>query len=151
MDASKLNQLRERLAGDLHLVVLVTTRPGAADPQVAVVNAGVLDHPVDGRPVVGLVAHPGAKLVNLRAQPRATVVARAGWQWMAARGPVELSGPDDPGLGLDVERQRLLLRDIYHAAGGNHPDLDAYDRTMLDDRRCAVLITPEHLWSNPGS
>jgi hypothetical protein len=68
---------------------------------------------------------------------------------MAARGPVELSGPDDPGLGLDADRQRQLLRDIYHAAGGQHPDLDAYDQAMLDARRCAVLIRPDHLWTNP--
>jgi hypothetical protein len=42
------------------------------------------------------------------------------------------------------------LRDIYHAAGGNHPDLDEYDRAMAADRRTAVLLTPERFTSNPA-
>jgi hypothetical protein len=65
-------------------------------------------------------------------------------------GAVELAGPDDPMEGIDAERLRVLLRDIYHAAGGVHPDLDAYDREMVADRRTAVLITPEHFTSNPA-
>ena len=41
------------------------------------VNAGVLQHPLTGVQVVGLVATGAArKLRNLRADPRATIVAR---------------------------------------------------------------------------
>lgn len=43
----------------------------------------------------------------------------------------------------------MLLRDVYHAAGGVHPDLAAYDAEMVADRRTAVLITPDHFTSNP--
>lgn len=141
--------LERRLAEDLHLAVLITTRPDRVEPQVAVVNAAVIDHPLHGHPVVALVARRGAKLANLRRNPRATIVARAGWEWAAAAGPVELSGPDDPHPELNAEAQRLLLRHIYEAAGGHHPDMRVYDDVMLRERRCAVLIEPERIWSNP--
>ncbi len=146
--------VRQRLGGDRNLAVLVTTplpraTHPAPDPQVAVVNASVIPHPVSGELVVALVARQGAKLGNLRAHPRATVVARAGWEWVAAAGPVELIGPDDPYPDVDADRRRLLLRDIYLAAGGHHPDLEAYDAAMLAERRTAVLVTPERIWSNP--
>jgi hypothetical protein len=90
-----------------------------------------------------------AKLTHLRRIPQATLVFRAGWQWIGVSGPVELAGPDDPLPGIDAERLRMLLRDIYAAAGGVHPDLDEYDREMVADRRTAVLIRPEHFTNNP--
>jgi PPOX class probable F420-dependent enzyme len=131
------------------LAVLVTTRPDG-EPAVSVVNAGILPHPRSGDPVVGLVSRGRtAKLRNLRANPKATLVFRSGWQWVGVSGPVELAGPDDAGLGLNAEGLRLLLRDIYAAAGGQHPDLDEYDREMIADRRTAVLVTPTHFHTNP--
>jgi hypothetical protein len=79
------------------------------------------------------------------------VVARAGWQWAAVEGPVELAGPDDPMPGVDAERLRLLLREIFTAAGGTHDDFDAYDRAMAEERRVAVLVTPARISpANPG-
>src|SRR6266540_4743786 len=67
---------------------VVSTLRGDGTIQSSVVNAGVLDHPLTGRPVVGLVARGGSrKLANLRARPQATIVVRAGWQWAAAEGP----------------------------------------------------------------
>jgi PPOX class probable F420-dependent enzyme len=147
---TNLGLLSERLAQDRHLAVLVTTSPTQIDPQISVVNAAVIDHPVTGEAVVAFVGRTGAKLVNLRARPRATIVARAGWEWAAVRGDVELVGPDDPHVGVDEPALAALLRVIYHAAGGNHPDLDAYDRTIRSERRCAVLLHPERVWSNPS-
>lgn len=130
------------------LAVLVTTAPDG-EPAVSVVNAGILPHPQTGDPVVALVSQGGtAKLRNLRARPRATLVFRSGWQWVGVSGPAELAGPDDPGLGLDAEGLRLLLRDIFVAAGGQHPDFDEYDRVMAADRRAAVLITPTGIHGN---
>lgn len=142
--------IRGRLAADHHLAVLVTTDPGRNDPQVSVVNLSVITHPVAGNQVIAFVGRRGAKLVNLRRNPHATLVIRSGWEWVAISGPVELSGPDDPHPGIDNERQRLLLRDIYTAAGGQHPDLTTYDETVLAERRCAVLIQPDRIWSNPA-
>lgn len=129
--------------GDHGLVVLSTSRADNTI-QSSVVNAGVLAHPLTNATVVGLVAQGGSqKLANLRARPRATVVIRAGWQWAAVEGPAELIGPDDPTPGVDV---RLLLRDVFTAAGGTHEDFDAYDRVMAEERRTAVLITPERIY-----
>ncbi len=140
--------VREIGGADRWLGVLVTAHDG--QPQVSVVNAGVLPHPVSGAPCVALVARGRtAKLRNLRRQPRATIVFRAGWEWVSVEGPVELAGPDDPLPGLASERIPQLLRDIYHAAGGEHSDLDEYDRAMAADRRTAVLIAPARIVSNP--
>jgi PPOX class probable F420-dependent enzyme len=136
------------IAGDHGLCVVSTLRPDSTI-QASVVNAGVLDHPLTGRPVVAFVAMGGSrKLANLRVHPRATVVARVGWEWAAAEGPVELIGPDDPVAGIDAERLRLLLRDIFTAAGGVHDDWDTFDRVMARERRTAVLVTPQRVYSN---
>ena len=113
----------------------------------SVVNVGVLDHPLTGARVVGAVIHGRArKLVNLRERPRVSVVLRAGWQWAAVEGPAQIIGPDDPAEGIGPERLRLLLREIFTAAGGQHEDFDTYDRVMAAERRAAVLITPERVF-----
>ena len=131
------------VAGDHGLCVVSTLRPDGTI-QSSVVNAGVLPHPVTGAQVVGLVSRGDAhRVANLRAWPRATVVVRSGWEWASAEGPVELAGPDDPMPGVDAERLRPLLREIFTAAGGEHDDFSAYDRVMADERRVAVLVTPE--------
>ena len=54
---------------------------------------------------------------------------------------------DLPGLVADAVP--ALLRDVFHAAGGAHDDLDAYDRAMATERRTAVLIRPERFATNP--
>lgn len=133
---------------DHGLCVVSTPRPDMTI-QSSVVNAGVLDHPVTGERVVGLVAMGGSrKLSNLRARPRATVVVRAGWDWVAAEGPVNLAGPDDGLPGLDAQRIRLLLREIFTACGGTHDDWNTYDRVMADEHRTAVLVTPDRVYAN---
>ena len=115
-----------------HGLCVVSTLRADGSIQSSVVNAGVLEHPVTGQPVVGLVAQGGSrKLANLRARPRVTIVVRDGWQWVA------------------VEGLRLLLRVVFTAAGGTHEDFDTYDKVMAEERRAAVLITPERVYSNP--
>jgi PPOX class probable F420-dependent enzyme len=146
---ASLELLRKLASADRGLAVAVTIR-GDGTPQASVVNAGVLDHPLDGRPVVGLVARgQTAKLANLRARPYASVTFRAGWEWVVAEGPVQLAGPDDGLEGLSAEDVRLLLRAVFAAAGGTHDDLDAYDRVMAEERRTVVLVRPDRIISNP--
>ena len=136
--------------GDHGLCVVSTLRADGTI-QSSVVNAGVLAHPVTGEQVVGLVAGGGTrKLANLRVRPRASVVVRAGWNWAGVEGPVELAGPDDPLPGVDAERLRLLLREVFTAAGGTHDDWPVYDRVMAEERRTVVLVTPERVWGNAG-
>jgi PPOX class probable F420-dependent enzyme len=132
-----------------HGLVVVSTSRADGTIQSSVVNGGVLDHPISGSPVVAFVAAGSSKrLPNLRARPRTTVVIRAGWQWAAVEGPVELAGPDDPLEGIDGKRLRLLLREIFTAAGGTHDDFDEYDRVMAEERRVAVLVEPERVYGN---
>ena len=122
------------------------------DRQQLLYNASVLAHPVSGDPVVGLVVQGGTrKHANLRRRPRATIVFRVGWEWVAVDGPVDLAGPDDALVGLDAGRVPQVLRDVFSAAGGTHDDWDEYDRVMAAERRLAVLVTPERVYSNPGT
>ena len=145
-----LDLARALVAQDNGLAVLATTRADGT-VQASVVNGGVLPHPVDGTPVVGVVAGGGtAKLGNLRDRPRACAVFRAGWNWAAVEGPVDLLGPDDPFEGVDAEGVRLLLREVFTAAGGTHDDFDTYDRVMAAERRTAVLIRPARISGNAG-
>jgi PPOX class probable F420-dependent enzyme len=140
-----------RLVPREHGLIVVSTLRADGTIQSSVVNAGVLSHPFTGQPAVGFVVRGGTrKLDNLRARPRATVVIRAGWEWAAAEGPVELVGPDDPASGVDAERLRLLLREIFAAAGGTHDDWDTYDKVMAQERRAAVLLSPDRVYSNPS-
>lgn len=143
-----LRRVAELAATESWLAMLVTMR-ASGEPAVSVVNAGILPHPVTGERVVGLVSQGNTpKLANLRARPRATLVFRAGWQWVSVAGPAELAGPDDALPGFEQDRLPQLLRDIFHAAGGQHSDLDEYDRVMAAERRCAVLVTPERFTPN---
>ena len=141
-----LSDFARLVARDHGLCVVSTLRPDATI-QSSVVNAGVLDHPVIGEPVVGLVARGRSrKLANLRARPRATVVVRAAWEWVAAEGPADLAGPDDKLGDLDADGVRLLLRQIFTACGGTHDDWDTYDRVMAEEHRTGVLVTPERIY-----
>jgi PPOX class probable F420-dependent enzyme len=145
---TELSVFSELVSLDHGLCVLSTVR-GDGSVHATVVNAGVLVHPLTGVPVVGLVAIGGSrKLHNLRADPRATIVARAGWRWATVEGAAEIIGPDDPHRDVDSETQRVLLQDIFRAAGGTHDDWDTYDRVMADERRAAVLLVPERTYSN---
>lgn len=118
--------------------------------QSSVVNAGVLAHPLGGSKVVGFATYGRAKLANLRVRPQVSITFRAGWRWVTVEGRAELFGPDDPhaDVDLDTEVLRLLLREVFTAAGGTHDDWDTYDRTMVEQRRVAVLVSPSRIYSN---
>jgi hypothetical protein len=51
---------------------------------------------------------------------------------------------------VDEERLRLLLRDIFSAAGGTHDDWASYDRVMREERRTAVFISPTRMYASPA-
>jgi PPOX class probable F420-dependent enzyme len=132
-----------------HGLVVVSTTRADGTIQSSVVNAGVLDHPVTGRPVVAFVAAgQSRRLENLRARPRATVVLRAGWQWAGVEGSTELAGPDDHLDGVDEADLPGVLRAIFVAAGGTHDDWDEYDRTMAAERRVGVFVSPDRTYGN---
>lgn len=143
-----LDAFARLVALDHGLVVVSTTRADGTI-QSSVVNAGVVTHPWRATPVVAFVAaRSSVRLRNLRARPRTTLVVRAGWQWAAVEGPVELAGPDDQLEGIDDEALRVLRRDIFTAAGGTHDDWDEYDRVMAEEGRVAVLVDPQRVYGN---
>jgi PPOX class probable F420-dependent enzyme len=134
-----------------HGLCVIVTRRADLTPQTSVVNCGVVVHPVTGERAVAFVAAGNArKLRHLRADPTIAVVLRAGWQWTAVEGSAELIGPDDARSAVDEEALRLLLREIFTAAGGTHDDWQTFDRVMQEERRTAVLVAPSRVYSNPG-
>ena len=147
----ELDRARELGARESGLAVVITSRSDGS-PQVSVVNAGVLDHPVTGQPVVGFVARGGArKLPNLRGRPQLTVVFRSGWDWVAIEGEADLAGPDDALAGVGPSDLPRLLRVVYAAAvGGSENDWAELDSTMAAERHTAVLIRPSRIYSNPA-
>jgi PPOX class probable F420-dependent enzyme len=148
VSAADLETVRRLVAAEHGLVVLATTRKDNS-VHASVVNAGVLDDPVTGGPVVGMVIRGDArKLDHLRRTGRATVVFRAGWEWASVEGAARIIGPDDPTEDFAAEGLPKLLRDIFIAAGGTHDDFDTYDRVMAQERRAAVLIATTKVIGN---
>jgi PPOX class probable F420-dependent enzyme len=140
----------QRLVALDHGLASVSTIRADGTVQSTVVNAGVLPHPVSGAWVAAFVGRPAThKVANLRRNPTATLLWRAGWAWVAAEGTVDLIGPDDPLEGTAGHELPALLRNVYLAAGGEHDDWAEYDRVMASERRMAVLLTPTRIYVNP--
>jgi len=132
---------------DHGLAVIVTQRKDGS-PRCSVVNAGVMAHPATGESVVAFVSRGDARrLHDLRSLPRATAVFRSGWQWVAVEGATSLAGPADylPGFSGSIA---TLLREIFTSAGGRHEDWEEYDRVMAEERRTAVFIAMNRVYSN---
>jgi PPOX class probable F420-dependent enzyme len=136
------------LAGKEQGLAVVSTMRGDGTIQSSLVNAGVMDHPIGGEPSLAFVTYGPVKLANLRRRPQLSATFRSGWQWATVEGRAELIGPDDPHPAVDAERLRLLLRQVFVAAGGNHDDWAEYDRVMAEQRRAVVLVTPQRVYSN---
>jgi hypothetical protein len=113
-----LTDVARLAAGDHHLAVFTVAR-SEGSVHASVVNAGVMDDPVDGSAGVAAVIRGGTrKLALLRTEGRATLVFKVGGDWAAVAGPVRLVGPDDGAdLALDVP---ALIRSVFAAAGGTH-------------------------------
>jgi PPOX class probable F420-dependent enzyme len=132
-------------ARESFLAVVATVRADGT-VQASLVNAGVLRHPTTGQQVVGFVTYGPTKLRNLRSRPQLAVTFRSGWSWVTVEGHAQLVGPDDPDPAVNADRLRLLLREVFAAAGGTHDDWEAYDRAMAEERRTAVLVGPERVY-----
>ena len=131
-----------------HGLAVISTLRADHTIQASVVNAGLMAHPQTGRPVLAFVTYGPVKLANLRARPQLTLTFRSGWRWAAVDGRAELAGPHDARPWLDDEGLRLLRRQVFTAAGGQHEDWDEYDRVMAEQGRTVVLIEPGRVYSN---
>ena len=149
----RLSDVRSFLADEHGLATVSTTQ---ADGRVlsSVVNCGVMAHPVTGVECVALVSRgDAARLGHIRRGSEVTVLARRGWAWRAVTGTADIIGPDDtvyssadaPYSTFDAETLRLMLREVYRAAGGDHDDYQEYDRVMAAERRAAVFVAPDRV------
>ncbi|KKC05995.1 TIGR03618 family F420-dependent PPOX class oxidoreductase [Mycobacterium nebraskense] len=130
-------------------LAIVSTVRADGTVQASLVNVGPLPHPESGQDVLGFTTYGKVKLANLRARPQLAVTFRQGWQWATVEGRAELAGPDDTQPWLTADDQlRLLLREVFTAAGGAHDDWDEYDRVMARERRAVVLVAPTRVYSN---
>ena len=145
-----IDDIQRLVALDHGLASLSTVRRDGT-VHSAVVNAGVVDHPVTGAPVAAFVGRPATlKMAHLRQNPTATLQWRAGWAWVAAEGTVDLVGPDEPLEGVAPgDLPALLRRGLRRGRRGQHDDWAEYDRVMAAERRVAVLLTPSRIYVNP--
>ncbi len=143
-----LDDLRRFLADETGLATISTVQQ---DGRVlsSIANCAIIRNPLTGDECVALVSMgTAARLKHVRRGSEVTISVRRGWNWIAATGAADLVGPEDNVESVDPEALRLLLRDIYQAAGGMHDDFDAYDAEMLKSRRAAVLVTPTRIIGN---
>ena len=144
MSPDLLDPVRRSVEAEHGLCTVAVVRADGT-PHTSLVNAGVLGHPVTGTPVVGYVTYGPVKLRALRARPATSLHFRSGWRWVAVEGDSEIIGWDDAVEGVDLPQ---LLRDVFSACGGTHDDWDAYDATMREQRRAAVLVEPARIVGN---
>jgi PPOX class probable F420-dependent enzyme len=143
-----LEQAVALAAAESGLAVVSTVRADGT-VQASLVNVGLLPHPASGQPSLGFTTYGKVKLANLRARPQLAITFRNGWQWATVEGRAELAGPDDTAAWLaDADQLRLLLREVFTAAGGTHDNWPEYDRVMARERRAVVLIEPTRVYSN---
>jgi uncharacterized pyridoxamine 5'-phosphate oxidase family protein len=105
-----------------HLWGVTTFRKNGA-AQVSILSSRVYR----GKAVF-VVAGNTAKLANLKRDPRCSALTvKADWSaYAVVEGTTEFHTWDN----TDHEELRLLLREIYKACGGDHPDYNEYDRLM---------------------
>lgn len=140
-----LDDVRQLLAEEHGLAVVSTVQRGGRVLS-SVVNVGVMPHPVSGAGSVAFVsAGAAARLAHIRHGSEVTVTVRRGWRWLGVTGRATLIGPDDPADDVDL---RILLREVFRAAGGSHDDWASYDSAMVADRRVAVFVDPSRVLGN---
>ena len=86
-----------------------------------------------------------AKLINLQRDPRCSlmVAQEDWWGYVVLEGRAELLSPET----TDAVELRETLRDGYRVASGTeHSNWQEYDAAMLEQRRSAVIIVPEHIY-----
>ena len=131
---------------------LATISTSQVDGRVlsSVVNCGMIEHPLTGDVCVAFVSgSKAARLKHIDRGSQVTISVRRGWAWSSATGSADLIRPESLPESIDAEQMRLLLREVFHAAGGVHDDLEEYDRAMAQEKRVVVCVTPERILGNP--
>lgn len=133
-----LDYVRQRRQG-----VLVTLKRDGR-PQLSNIVYVVTD---DGTVRISVTADR-AKTRNLERDPRASlhVAADDFWSYCVLEGDVTMmpvaAEPNDATADALVEYYRTLQ--------GEHPDWDDYRRSMVDDQRLLLTLTPTHAYGMLG-
>ena len=128
-----------QFASTNHQAVLTTFRRNGS-AQMSIVTVGPY-----GDGVGFTTTEDRAKLHNLARNPRCSLlVSKADWWgYVVLEGQARLLRRGES----DETELRDALRGIYRSASGQeHPDWNEYDQAMIDDRRAAVIVVPEHIY-----
>ena len=124
------DELAAHLAGK-HRWVISTTRADGR-PQMSLVTGGMA---ADGRLLV--TSYPSrAKVKNIRKNPLVSVAVMGGEfndAWVQIDGEAEV---------LDVPEANDVLVEYFRSISGEHDDWDEYRQAMIDQGKCAIVITP---------
>ncbi len=134
-----LSESVQRFLRENHRAVLTTFRRNGA-AQMSIVTTGAYS---DGAAFT--TTEDRAKLANLKRDPRCSLLVshESWWGYVVLEGRARVMSADS----TDAAVLRLALRDVYRAASGEeHSNWDEYDRAMVDDRRAAVVVVPEHVY-----
>ena len=132
------DNLKRFIAENRRGVLTTFRRDGSA--QMSIITCGPLQ---DG--VAFTTTEDRAKLKNLRRNPRCSLlVARENWAaYVVLQGNARLLSANN----TDADELRLALREAYRtAAAAEHPNWDEYDRAMMEQRRSAIIVVPEHIY-----
>lgn len=126
------------LAADHHLGALAALKRDGR-PQLTMVNYA-FDPQAPGGPTVRVsVVDSRAKVVNLRRDPRASLLVTSGdgWSYAVLEGDAELSPVAQAEDDATVDELVELFRTIR---GEDHPDWAEYRAAMVSDERLVLRI-----------
>jgi len=85
-----------------------------------------------------------AKLPNLKRDPRCSLLVSqdSWWGFLVLEGKARVMSSDN----TDPETLKMALRDIYRSIAGEHPNWSEYDQAMVDEKRSAVVVVPDHIY-----
>ena len=109
-------------------------------PQMSIVTCGAYR---DG--VAFTTTADRAKLINLQRDPRCSLMVskRDWWGYVVLEGRATILSPENTA----ADELRQALRDVYRAATNqDHSNWEEYDQAMVDDRRSAVIVVPDHIY-----
>ena len=134
-----LTDSTRQFATENHQGVLTCFRRNGM-PQMSIVTCGAYR---DG--VAFTTTADRAKLLNLQRDPRCSLMVskRDWWGYVVLEGQATILSPENTA----ADELRQALRDVYRAATNqDHPNWEEYDQAMVDDRRSAVIVVPDHIY-----
>ena len=109
-------------------------------PQMSIVTCGAYR---DG--VAFTTTADRAKLIILKRDPRCALMVskRDWWGYVVLEGQATVLSSDNTG----ADELREALRGVYRAATNEeHSNWEEYDQAMVNDRRAAVIVVPDHVY-----